>query len=251
MTAALSMKARSHASSGGRVLEVDLVLRVHELVVGGERLQPELVAPEEHPCRELARIGDGPDGVDARELVDVAAQAAVGRRVALADEVLELGRDDRRQAAVGVAVDDPLQQRPRADRPVVGAVERPRLAEAPGDLDLVGVVLPPGRRDPERVEVGANRRSRRSPRRRRRPACAAGRCPSRPSRTRRPPRTSRGNARAGCPCRARRRAGRCRGAAPRGRPAHAASRPPPRDRGRSSSAHPHRQPLDAVEQVRA
>ena len=58
------------------VLHVDLVLRVHELVVGGERLQAELVAPEQHPQHDLARVGDGADGVDARELVDVAPQAA-------------------------------------------------------------------------------------------------------------------------------------------------------------------------------
>ncbi len=58
-----------------RVLDVDLVLRVHELVVRGERLQAEVVAPEQHLEHDPARIGDGADRVDAGELVDVAAQA--------------------------------------------------------------------------------------------------------------------------------------------------------------------------------
>ena len=75
---------------GAGVLDVDLVLRVHELVVGGERLQAELVAPEQHPEDDLARVGDGTDGVDARELVDVAAQPVRRVGVALGQEELEL-----------------------------------------------------------------------------------------------------------------------------------------------------------------
>ena len=82
---------------GARVLDVDLVLRVHELVVRGERLQAELVAPEQHLEHDLARVGDGADRVDARELVDVAAQAVRRRRVALGEEELELRR--RRSAS--------------------------------------------------------------------------------------------------------------------------------------------------------
>ena len=83
---------------GGRVLHVDLVLRVHELVVRGERVEPELVAPEQHPQHDLPRVGHRADRVDARQLVDVAAQAAVGIRVALDEEELELRPDDRRPA---------------------------------------------------------------------------------------------------------------------------------------------------------
>ncbi len=96
------------------MLDVDLVLRVHELVVRGERLQAEVVAPEQHPQHDLARVGDGPDGVDAGELVDVAPKPVRGLGVALGEEELELGRDDRLEAARRVGVDDTLQQRPRA-----------------------------------------------------------------------------------------------------------------------------------------
>ena len=133
-----------------RVLDVDLVLGVHELVVRGERLQPEVVAPEQHLEHDLARIRDGPDRVDAGELVDVAAKAVLRRGVALGEEELELRGDDRRQAPRGVLVDDPAQQRSRARRPVLGAVERPGLAEAPGNLRLP-------RHGAQRVEVGLDR----------------------------------------------------------------------------------------------
>ena len=97
-----------------RVLDVDLVLGVHELVVRGERLQAEVVAPEQHLEHDPARIGDGADRVDAGELVDVAAEAVLRGRIALGEEELELGRDDRRQAPRRVLVDDPAEQRPRA-----------------------------------------------------------------------------------------------------------------------------------------
>ena len=130
-----------------RVLDVDLVLRVHELVVRGKRLQAELVTPEQHLEDDLARVGDGADGVDARELVDVAAQAVRRRRVALGKEELELRRDDRLEAAGCVGVDDALEQRPWAGRVVVCPVQCPRLAEAPGHLGLP-------RHRPERLEVG-------------------------------------------------------------------------------------------------
>ncbi len=83
----------------GGVLHVDLVLRVHELVVRRERLEPELVAPEEHAEDDLAWIGDGADGVDPRELVDVTAEAALVVPVALRQEELELGGDDRHEVA--------------------------------------------------------------------------------------------------------------------------------------------------------
>ena len=135
---------------GLRVLDVDLVLRVHELVVRGERLQPELVAPEQHPQHDLARIGDGPDRVDAGELVDVTAQAALCRRVALEEEELELRGNDRRQPALGVGGDDTLEQRTGADGPVLRAVQCPGLAEAPGHLRLP-------RHLTQRLEVGADR----------------------------------------------------------------------------------------------
>ena len=84
-------------------------------MVGGERLQAEVVAPEQHPEHDLAWIGDRADRVDAGELVDVAAQPVRGLRVALGEEELELGRDDRHEPALRVRIDDALQQRPRAD----------------------------------------------------------------------------------------------------------------------------------------
>ena len=131
------------------MLDVDLVLRVHELVVRRERLQSEVIAPEQHPQDDLARIGDSADGVHPRELVDVPAEAVRGFRVALGEEELELGSDDRLEAARGIGVDDTLEQRPRAGRIVIGPVERPRLAETPGHLRL------PGDRA-EGVEIGAD-----------------------------------------------------------------------------------------------
>ena len=189
------------------VLHVDLVLRVHELVVPGVRLQPELVRPEQHLQVDLARVGDRAHGVDARELVDVAPDPAGRGRIALAQEPLELRPDDREETVGRVAVDHAREERPRARRPVVRAVEPPRLAEAPRDLGLPGD-------DPQRVEVGADREVDVAFLRRRRRACAAGPCPSRPRRTRLPPLAARRSGRSGCPCRARCRAGRCRGAAP-------------------------------------
>ena len=115
-----------------------------------ERLQAELVAPEEHLQDDLARIGDGPDGVHARELVDVASQPVRGLGIALGEEELELGGDDGNEPALGVRIDDALEESPRAGREVVGSVERPRLTEAPGDLRLPG-------HGAERVEVGPDR----------------------------------------------------------------------------------------------
>ena len=90
------------------------------------------------------------DGVDARELVLVAADAAVDGGVALDEEELELGSDDRVKAALGIRLDDATEQRARARRPVRRAVQRPRLAEAPRHLGLP-------RNDPQRVEVGPHR----------------------------------------------------------------------------------------------
>jgi hypothetical protein len=133
-----------------RVLHVDLVLRAHVLVAGGERLQAELVAPEEHPQHDVPRVGDGAHGVDARELVDVAAEPARSSRVALEEEELELGRDDRVEAAGGVHRHDLPEQVARTDRPGLAAVERPRLADAPRHLRLPGA-------DPERGQVGSDR----------------------------------------------------------------------------------------------
>ena len=133
----------------GRVLHVDLVLRVHELVVGGEGVEPELVAPEQHPQHDLPRVGDRADRVDARELVDVAAQAAVRLRVTLDEEELELGPDDRVSPRSAYAVVDALQQAARADGPRLRAVERPRVAEAPRHLRLP-------RNRSHRVEVRAH-----------------------------------------------------------------------------------------------
>ena len=133
-----------------RVLDVDLVLRVHELVVRGERLEAELVAPEEHLQHDVARIRDRADGVDPRELVHVPADAARCLLVSLDEEELELGRDDGLEVPLGVRLDDAPQKRARADRPGLGAVERARLAEAPRDLGLP-------RDDAERLEVGTHR----------------------------------------------------------------------------------------------
>ena len=121
-----------------RVLHVDLVLGVHELVVGREGLEPELVAPKQHPEHHLAGVGHRAHGVDARELVDVAPKPPVLGALALGEEELELGSDDGREAALRVGVDDPREERTRARRPVLGAVQRPCLAEAPGELGKPG-----------------------------------------------------------------------------------------------------------------
>ena len=133
-----------------RVLDVDLVLRVHELVVGGERLEAELVAGVQHLEHDPARIRDEPDRVDARELVDVAAQAAGRRGVALEQEELELGADHRHQVALGVALDDGRQQAARADGPAPGAVRPPEVADAPGHVRLPG-------HDAQRADVRPDR----------------------------------------------------------------------------------------------
>ena len=105
-------------------------------MVSGVRLEAELVGPEEHLQVHLTGVRDRADGVDARELVDVALETARDRRVALAEEPLELGADDRQQAVGRIPADDPGEQRARARRPVVGAVEAPGLAEAPRHLRL-------------------------------------------------------------------------------------------------------------------
>jgi Fe2+ or Zn2+ uptake regulation protein len=76
------------------VLEVDLVLRVHELVVAGERLEAELVA-QSSVFRLICAGRRRADGVHARELVDVAAEAVRRVGVALHEEPLELRPDDR------------------------------------------------------------------------------------------------------------------------------------------------------------
>ena len=154
----------------GRVLEVDLVLRVHELVVPRERLEAELVRPQERPQIDLQRVGDRTHGVDAGELVDVAAEPVRRGGIALAQEPFELRSGDGNERAARVALDDPPQERPRARGPVVGAVERPCLSEAPGHLGLP-------RDDAQRRPDPGGSRNRRTPARRRRRACDGGPCP--------------------------------------------------------------------------
>ena len=149
-------------------------------------------------------IGDRADGVDARELVDVAAEAARRRRVALEQEELELGADDRRRARARRSA----RRRARAGRAGTSAPGRSRpagvgVADAPGDVGLP-------RHDAQRREVGPDREvdvallaadDRRVPE-------VGATSPRR--RTRRPPRRGARTSRSGCPCRARSRAGRCR-----------------------------------------
>ena len=133
------------------MLDVDLVLRVHELVVRGERLEAELVAPEQHPEDDLAWVGDGADRVDARELVDVAAQAVLGvggSRSARKNSSSGATTGERPRSAY--ASTTRCEQRSRARGPVLGAVQRPGLAEAPRHLRL------PGHRA-ERVQARADR----------------------------------------------------------------------------------------------
>ncbi len=111
---------------------------------------------------------------------------------------------------------------------MIGPVERPCLAEAPGNLRLP-------RHGAQACRGRAGSRGRCTPPHHRRPACAGDRFPSRRRRTRRLPRTCRRSARSGCPCRARRRAGRCRAAGRRARPGRSSSLRPIRPPGASST----------------
>src|SRR4029079_11213190 len=70
--------------------------------------------------------------------------------VAPAQEPFELRSRDGNERAARVALDHPPQKRPRARGPVVGAVERPCLAEAPGHLRLP-------RDDAQRFRIRADR----------------------------------------------------------------------------------------------
>ena len=79
---------------GLRLAEVDLVLAVHELVVGREGAQPERRAALQQRAHDPVGVGLRAHGVDHREVVDVPlGRPAGGVDVGLQEEELELGAD--------------------------------------------------------------------------------------------------------------------------------------------------------------
>ena len=149
-TAALSMNARSAASSASECLTLISYWEFMNSWFAANASSPRSSHAEQHLEHDLARIGDGADRVDAGELVDVAAQAVLrgGSRSAR--------KNSSSGATIGVSPRAAYssttrrEQRPRARRPVLGAVERPGLAEAPRHLRLP-------RHGAQRVEVGLDR----------------------------------------------------------------------------------------------
>ena len=101
---------------GGTVAEVDLVLRVHELVVRGVGTQAHPGAGVEHPARDAARVALGADGVDPRQRVDVADGAFRRAVVRFEQEELELRAHDRAEPKLGQSVRGPPHRAARVER---------------------------------------------------------------------------------------------------------------------------------------
>ena len=133
----LHQRLEQEGAIGGRdcftMREVDLVLGVAVLLRHRDRLEPERVAGVEHRPHDAGRIGERPDGVDARVAHRQRAQAADTGVTALKEVELELMGDDRREAERAVACGDALE-RP-AGIEARRLVRRHRLQVAEDDRD--------------------------------------------------------------------------------------------------------------------
>ena len=124
---------------GLRLAEVDLVLAVHELVVGRERAQAERRAALQQRADDAVGIRLRADGVDHREVVDVAlGRPAGGVDVGAQEEELELGADDRDEPQLGERLHRAAHRVARVGR--LGLVREGALevGQAHGDARLPG-----------------------------------------------------------------------------------------------------------------
>ncbi len=130
------------------VAQVDLVLRVHELVVDGEDVQADRRQLLGHAAHEPVGVGQRADRIDHAQVVDVTAHAVRGGGVADDEEELELGTDDRLEAELADARPRPAPGRRADHRSAMSAWAGSRFDRqqaTPGSQGSVTIVERSGR----------------------------------------------------------------------------------------------------------
>ena len=135
LTADLEPESAVGSVERARVAQVDLVLRVHELVVHREYIEPDRCELLGHAADQPIGVGQRADRIDHAQVVHVTAYAVRRGGIADDEEELELRADDRLEAELADGRNGTRQRTAWVtDRSV--RLRRLEVREAAGDARL-------------------------------------------------------------------------------------------------------------------